>query len=65
MIEAESVLLHTFEQENKSAKVLLYNSKYFVVYREMIGDELARREIEQFDNELNAELFAEILIEGV
>ena len=31
----------------------------------MIGDELTRREIEQFDNELNAELFAEILIEGV
>lgn len=65
MMEAESVLLHTFEQENKSAQVFLYNSKYFVVYREMIGTELTRREIEQFDNELNAELFAEILIEGV
>jgi hypothetical protein len=65
MIEAESVLLHTFEQDDKSAKVFLYNSTYFVVYREMIGDELIRREIEQFDNKLNAELFAEILIEGV
>jgi hypothetical protein len=65
MMEAELVLLHTFEQDDKSAKVFLYNSKYFVVYREMIGDELIRREIEQFDNELNAELFAEILIEGV
>ena len=64
-MEAELVLLHTFEQDDKSAKVFLYNSKYFVVYREMIGDELIRREIEQFDNELNAELFAEILIEGV
>lgn len=65
MMETESILLHTFEQDNKSAQVYYSGQKYIVVYKEMCGTELIQTGIDKFDVELDAELFAEILVEGV
>ncbi len=64
-MEAESVLLHTFEEDNKSSMVYYNNRNYIVVFRETRGQELIRSGAYTFNNELDAELFAEILIEGV